>query len=62
VKIKQRSAMRPGEMFGTNDAFAPFVHRDVLIVVDGKTEVSFWTGALYCWGDVGPALEFEVIA
>lgn len=56
-----RKDMRPGQMFGLMDPWWPF-DRDVLVVVDATTEVSFWSGILHRWGDVGPSLRFEVLS
>jgi hypothetical protein len=53
--------MRPGQVFGFIDSWWPH-RRDAMVVLDERTEVSFWTGTQYRWGDIGPSLSFEVLA
>lgn len=61
----RRSAMRPGQVFGVWDSDrSPWVDgfRDAMIVVDAKTEIGFWTGAVGHFGDIAPGSCFEVLA
>lgn len=61
--MKRRGQMKPGEMFVCRLWLVDWVwpRTEVWVVVDSKTEVGFWSGAVTCFGDVAPGLGFEML-
>lgn len=56
---RKRSDFRPGEMF--YGPHAPWQHpADVMVVIDDKYEVGFWTGGKTCYGDMMADVWMEV--
>ena len=62
----RRSAMKPGQMFAVRQLTSwggwSVDRHDLLVVVDAKTEVDFWTGVEWRCGDICPGSHFEVVA
>lgn len=57
----RRNEMRPGQMFVVRCPEV-FHEHDVMVVLDSKTEIGFWRGEIWAWGDAAPAVEFEVVS
>ena len=57
--------MKPGTVFVYREVTEwrrwRIERNEVLVVLDSKSEVHFWNGGLWAWGDVSPGSEFEVL-
>jgi len=61
--LAPRSSLVPGQVFGVDSRVLGPRHgvRDAMIVLDAKSELGFWTGRTFLYGDAAPNMLVELL-
>lgn len=62
MALARRSDMRPGQIFAAHTGWPDSLVSHVLVVIDHKSEIDFFTGARCVYGDMYSAALFEVLS